>query len=99
MAAYVIATYDIADPRGYEAYASSIRPLLQKHRGEILVADRHADTLDGQPRSVYVVLQFETEQAARAWYEDPEYRAPKELRIASTRNASLVLAKGFVPPA
>ncbi len=99
MAAYVIATYDVADATGYEAYARSIRPLLQKHRGEILVADRQAETLDGQPRSVYVVLRFETDHAARAWYEDPEYRAPKELRIASTRNASLVLAKGFVPTA
>ena len=97
MAAYVIATYDIADPKGYEAYAPAIRPLLEKHHGEIVVADRQAETLEGEVRSVYVVLRFETEQEARAWYNDPEYRAPKELRIACTRNASLVLAKGFVP--
>ncbi len=33
MPAYVICSYDIADPKGYEAYVPGVMPLLQKHGG------------------------------------------------------------------
>ena len=39
MAVYVIATYDIADPKAYEPYVPQVMPLLAKHGAEILVAD------------------------------------------------------------
>ena len=39
MTVYVIATYDIADPAGFEPYVPGVVPLIQKHGGEIIVMD------------------------------------------------------------
>jgi uncharacterized protein (DUF1330 family) len=98
MAAYVIVTYDIDNPQGYEGYVPGVLPLLEKHGAEIVVADFAAKSLEGQARGVNVVLRFPTEEAARNWYNDPDYRDVKQIRLGSTSNGTLVLAQEFVPP-
>ena len=51
MAVYVVATYDIADPKAYEPYVPQVVPLLAKYGAEILVADFGARALEGTARS------------------------------------------------
>ena len=98
MSVYIIASYDIKDPKVYEDYVPGVVPLLQKHGAEILVADYDAETLEGQGRGVNVVLKFESEEAALNWYNDPDYGPVKKIRLDSTENGSLILAKQFVMP-
>ncbi len=98
MSVYVIASYDIEDPEVYEGYVPGVRPLLQKHSAEILVADYEAQTIEGQGRGVNVVLKFESEAAAMNWYDDPDYGPVKQIRLDSTTNGTMILAKQFVPP-
>ncbi len=98
MSVYVIVRYDIEDPEGYEGYVSGVRPLLQKYSAEILVADYEAKTIEGQGRGVNVVLKFESEAAAMNWYNDPDYGPVKKIRLDSTKNGTVILAKQFVPP-
>ena len=43
-----------------------------------------------------VVVRFESEEAARAFYDAPEYAPVKQIRIDSTANANMVLAHEFV---
>tara|TARA_Y100001960_G_C14104670_1_gene554583 strand:+ start:208 stop:357 length:150 start_codon:yes stop_codon:yes gene_type:complete len=47
---------------------------------------------------VNVVLRFESEEAAMAWYNDPDYGPVKKIRGDSSANGTVVLAKQFVPP-
>ncbi len=98
MYVYVIVSYDIEDPEKYEGYVPGVRPLLQKHSAEILVADYEAKTIEGQGRGVNVVLKFESEAAAMNWYNDPDYGPVKQIRLDSTKNGTAVLAQEFVPP-
>lgn len=98
MAAYIIVSYDIDDQQAYEPYVPGVVQTLQKHNAEILVADYEAQSIEGQARGVNVVLRFESEEAAMNWYNDPEYGPVKQIRLASTSNATAVLAKQFVPP-
>jgi len=98
MSVYVIASYDIENPEGYEGYVPGVRPLLQKHSAEILVADYEAKTIEGQGRGVNVVLKFESEAAAMNWYNDPDYGPVKQIRLDSTTSGTMILAKQFVPP-
>ena len=98
MAAYIIASYDIVDPKGYEGYVPGVVLLLEKHGAEILAADFNAQLLEGEKRSVYVVLRFESEEAALGWYNDPAYEPVKKIRLGSCDNNNLVLVKQFVPP-
>ena len=98
MSVYVIARYDIAAPKEYEGYVPGVLPLLQKHGAEILVADYEAKGLEGRPSGVNVVLKFESEEAARNWYDDPAYGPVKQIRLNATKNGVVVLAKQFVMP-
>ena len=98
MAAYIIASYDIDDPEGYRGYVPGVAPLLAKHDAEVLVADYDAKGLEGEKRGVYVVLRFESDEAALAWYNDPAYQPVKKIRVDSSENGSLVLAQEFAIP-
>ena len=98
MSAYMIASYDIRDQDGYAGYVPGVVPLLQKHGAEILVADYDVNCLEGENRSVYVVLRFGSEEPALAWYNDPAYEPVKKIRLSSSANGNLVLAQQFVPP-
>lgn len=98
MAAYIIASYDIVDPESYQGYVPAVGPLLEKHGAEILAAEFDAHLLEGEKRSVYVVLRFESEEAALGWYNDPAYEPVRKIRLGSCANNNMVLAKQFVPP-
>jgi len=98
MAVYVIATYDIVDPKGYESYVPGVLPLLQKHGAEILVADYEAAALEGRAPGVNVILKFPSEEAARKWYNDVDYVPVKQIRLNSTKNGAIVLTKEFQMP-
>lgn len=98
MSVYVIASYDIVDPKGYEGYVPGVMPLLQKHGAQIVVADYEAKALEGKAAGVNVVLKFDSEEAARNWYNDAAYAPVRQIRLNSTQNGALVLAKEFVMP-
>lgn len=98
MSTYVIVSYDVVDPEGFEAYVPGVLPLLEKHGAEVVVADFEAHTLEGPERSVEVVLRFPSEEAAMAWYEDPEYEPLKQLRFDTCAENRLVIAREFVAP-
>ena len=98
MSAYIIASYDIVDEEGYQGYVPGVVPLLAKHSAEILVADMEAKALEGEKRSVYVVLRFESQEAALRWYNDPDYAPVKKIRLDASANGNVALAREFVPP-
>ena len=98
MSVYFIASYDIEDPKAYDDYVPGVVPLLEKHGGEVVVADYDARTVEGQGRGVYVVLKFESEEVALNWYNDPDYGPVKQIRLDSTKNGTAVLAQAFAPP-
>jgi uncharacterized protein (DUF1330 family) len=98
MSVYIIVSYDITDPEGYEGYVPGVLPLLEKHGAEILVADYAAETLEGHSRGVNVVLRFDSEAAARTWYNDADYGPVKQIRLDSSNNTTMVLAKEFTMP-
>ncbi len=94
MACYLIANYRITNPEGYKEYSSAVVPVLQRAGAEILVADYAAEPVEGSPANVMIVLKFASKEAARAWYESPEYQAIIHLRTDNTEG-SMVFADGF----
>lgn len=99
MATYLIASYDVDDPRAFEAYGPAVMPLLQKHGAELVVADRDARVVEGERREVNVVLRFQSEAAALGFIHDPEYEPVKAIRLRATSNGTVILTDQFVPPA
>ena len=76
---YVILTEDIHDPQAMKAYAGAARDPIHDHHGKVLVADQRPQVLEGEWfGNQTVVIEFESVEAARTWYESPEYQASPE---------------------
>ena len=97
MPGYVIANYTINDSEAFEKYPPMVGPTIDQYGGRVLVADQGVQSVEGGPRQVIVVLEFESAEAARRWYDSPEYASIKELRTSNTEGW-LAIAEGFVPP-
>ena len=97
MAVYYIGSYDLTDAQSYDEYVKGVIPLLIKHGCEIIVADREAKKMEGESRNINLVLKFENEEQAMAWYNDPDYQPIKGIRASSTTNSTAILAKAFQP--
>ena len=91
----VIATLRFRDIERYRAYQASFPAVFAKHQGRVLAADETPEPLEGDVVDKVVVMQFPTEDAARAFVNCPEYREISKDRIAGAEtNSWLVKALG-----
>jgi uncharacterized protein (DUF1330 family) len=92
MAAYVIYTADVTDPKQYELYKDQAAPVVAAHGGAYIVRGGEIDVLEGgSPVGRTVILEFPTMEAARNWYDSHEYRAARALRAnAGTASAYII---------
>lgn len=97
MRGYVIANYTIHDREKYDSYPPAVWPTIARYGGKVLVADHQASVREGAPEKVIVILEFPSADVARQWYDSPEYREVKDLRI-STTEGWLLIADEFVKP-
>lgn len=83
MAYYLILNFDIHDPEVFSEYA---RASAQIERGtmKILAVDRQPNDLEGQSKQNLILVAFEDEAAALAWYNSDAYAAVRKLRQQST---------------
>ena len=83
---YMIANLEIHDADRYREYEKGFFPILKRHGGEFITVDDATLTLEGAapPPGRLVLFRFGSEQAARAWFDDPDYQALSEHRRAAT---------------
>ncbi|MDX6740758.1 DUF1330 domain-containing protein [Actinocorallia sp. A-T 12471] len=89
----VVFTEDIKDPEGMAAYGKAAMPTLA-NGVKVLAVDASPRTLEGEWHGTQtVILEFESEEAVRAWYDSPEYQAAAKLRhAAADSNAAIITA-------
>jgi uncharacterized protein (DUF1330 family) len=94
MPAYIIAEVEVTDAAGFEEYRKLVPPTIEKYGGRYVVRGGVTKTLEGgwAPKRL-VVLEFPNAEQAQRWYDCEEYRAPKALRIKTTRSR-LILVEG-----
>ena len=81
MPAYLIVETDITDPEQYEQYKAAAPAAIKAHGGRYVVRGGELATLEGawQPKRV-VVVEFPDLEAAKRFYDSPEYQAARKLR-------------------
>lgn len=81
MPAYVIVETDVSDAEQYELYKSAASDAIAAGDGRYVVRGGELAVLEGdwRPKRL-VVLEFEDLDAAKRWYESPEYQEAKQLR-------------------
>ncbi len=94
MAAYAIADIEITDPEAFEQYRAEVPATIEAYGGRFLVRGAEGEVAEGDwaPNRV-VVLEFESMERLKAWYNSPEYTPLKELRMRAS-NGNVVLAEG-----
>ncbi len=94
MPAYIIVDIEVTDPAAFEEYRKQVPATVQKYGGRFLVRGGAMEVLEGdwRPKRV-VVLEFPSMEQAKRWYDSEEYRAPKALRLRTSRGR-LVLVEG-----
>lgn len=94
MAAYILAEIVITNPEGYKQYTQSVPATVSKYGGKFIVRGGAAEVLEGEwPQRRRVILEFPSMEAARRWWNSPEYEKPKALRRANS-DGRLILLEG-----
>jgi uncharacterized protein (DUF1330 family) len=79
--AYIIVETDIHDPEQYELYKQASPPAVAAGGGRFIVRGGELAVLEGkwQPKRL-VLLEFPDLEAAKRFYESPQYQEAKRLR-------------------
>jgi len=77
---YVIAHIDITDPATYPNYMQASSAAIKAHGGRVLARGGRAETLEGHGRARNVLVEFDSYEAARAFYESEEYKVARKAR-------------------
>jgi uncharacterized protein (DUF1330 family) len=95
---YVIFTERVHDPVRFEKYKRLALDAGIKYGTKALVITDSPEILEGEwhgPRTV--VLEFESVEVARRWYNSPEYQAVIGIRHESVES-NAIIASGFEMP-
>jgi Uncharacterized conserved protein len=97
MSAYIIAYVDVTDAAQYEEYKKFSSLAIQKYGARICVRGGAVEVLEGEwvPERV-VVLEFKDMDAARRYYNSPEYVQGREAR-ANAAHMRMIIVDGFQP--
>lgn len=92
MSAYVIFEIDVHDPEQYGEYRELATPTIPQYGGRYVVRGGAASNLEGEwdPKRV-VVLQFDSIEQARKWYDSPEYCKARAVRERTARSKAIIV--------
>lgn len=95
--AYIIARVDVSDPDAYALYAKGAGEAMKIHGARIVVRGGPAEVLEGEGRARNVVLEFPSAEAARAYFNSPEYQAARQHRLGKAA-FDAILVEGWDGP-
>jgi uncharacterized protein (DUF1330 family) len=90
---YIITRVDITNPDAYARYAPAATKAIADHGGRILARGGRFEALEGKASARNVVLEFESYDAARRYYQSEQYQAARALREGAAE-VEMVLVEG-----
>jgi uncharacterized protein (DUF1330 family) len=93
MKGYVVGDIEVRDPDLYAEYARQVPATIDRYGGRYLVRGGDARPLEGgwSPHRV-IVLEFDSVEQARAWYESEEYQELAAIRQRAAVGSLLLVA-------
>jgi uncharacterized protein (DUF1330 family) len=95
VATYQIANVNVNDPDGFAEYASQAGEMVARYGGKYLARGGEIEVLEGDwtPNRL-VVIEWESRDHAKRWYESDEYKAIADIRRRCA-DTDLVLVEGL----
>ena len=95
MSTYLIANLTINDRDRYTQYEDAFMAVFETYNGKILAVDENQEVLEGDyNRTRTVLIEFPSNEEAKAWYESEAYQAIAQHRWASS-DATVIMIEGL----
>ena len=94
MTAYLIVRVEVTDPVQYEDYKKLTPAAMEAAGGKFIVRGGEHETLEGEHETRRIVVaEFETAEAAKAFYESTLYVEARRVREGAA-NMQMVVVQG-----
>ena len=95
MRAFLFANVEIHDAEAYARYRDLVPDTIAKYGGRYLARGGALEVLEGAlPFKRAVIVEFPSMQAARDWWNSPEYAPVKSMRHAAA-TSNLMIFEGL----
>ena len=91
--AYIVASINVIDPDGYEAYVNGAVKVTKQVGGKLLVSGGRTEAIEGTFHNRIVIIEFESIEAARA--AAAGYTALRHTRGTSAPDYDSVIVQGI----
>ena len=91
--AYIVARVTVTDPEAYAEYAKGATEAIRRYGARPLARGGACEALEGEARPRNVILEFDSVEHAKRYYDSPEYQAAKAKRRGAAI-AEFVLVEG-----
>ena len=92
--AYLIAHIRVHDKEKFAEFAAVAGPTIAQYGGRVLAKGPNADHREGDLRGIVMLIEFDTMDAAKTFYESDEYTAAKAIREMAAKT-DLLLIEGI----
>lgn len=79
------------DQAELDAYTPKAGASLAGHELKVLAAYGRQQVLEGPPVEGLVIVEFPSLEAARAWYDSPQYREAREYRFRGAKYRAVIV--------
>jgi uncharacterized protein (DUF1330 family) len=94
---YFIAEVDIHDLATFQKYGAKVPETIAPFNHQYLVRSHNIQVLEGDPpKGGIVIIQFDSAQKAREWYDSPAYAAIRPIRQSSA-TSRIYIVEGLPP--
>ena len=90
---YLIANIVVHDKEGFEEFKRMSGPVISEYGGKILVRNPNPEIREGKELDIAIVLEFESIERARQFYESEKYTLARKVREKASKT-DLILVEG-----
>ncbi len=91
---YLVAHIRVHDKDAFEEFKTLSGAAIKAHNGKVLVRNPAPDHREGGAKGLVIVIEFESIDAARAFYESEAYSEARRVR-EKISDTDLVLVEGL----
>ena len=92
MKGYVIVEIEILDHQKFQKYRQMAASSIEQYGGRYIVRGGKIQSMEGDWRPERLtIIEFDSIEKAKAWYDSPEYAPAKEIRQEALRVRLLIV--------
>lgn len=98
--AFYVSEFVVTDREGIRPYSAQVESTFLPFGGRYIVRGGKISPLEGDdPKGGMVVIEFDSKEKAKAWYESPAYRKLMPIRHKSATSRVYIVEGTVTPPA